>query len=1007
MASVLASFHIVHAANMEINFGASPLFLGTRKLIVKAISPDVGLITITCPRNINGKVLHMYPPNLEPGVPLKVIAVSYGRYRDIPVSQVLRHSNGRELISVSRSDTETRLMVRIDPGLLVRDDYDAFYIVCGEVDIHMSHKVLTELLRSLFRIQYFEDSQWYAHLDGSPIQDRMIGVAKVRLAGLPAVQRGCGNLALPIYSRITEFDETAAVPTCIVDIMETQFVGFYCKDGFFDPPDCFSTLYMKSTHDTGITINLDAGVERTSFGELMVASFKSDMFRHHFQGYCRCIVPDEAGKNLVERARIIVGNKTEYVVNITNMIMKNRVAPIKFPWYDLTLNSGTSLLIKFPPTAIYYTKDDVSNSMIAAQRPPISGMKPRYITTIQPNDPTKKLLTLTPFMDCNVEEVNYDNFLAGDALQIDTSKLHEGEMTIRYRSGRPLAYKTIRSLLFRWRLYDRVKGGLGNLYASIGIHLAPNYDYYRGAGCSPPDTKIFPRVVDSKYYRNTLRTYSFGVVNFCELTTNVISEAKIYCPPDFTLEPQMCLEVAYDSTRENIIPMPSEVRSRFDADTGITYVNTLQNEDMRYSMSCSCLNQDGAEVARFDINNMTDIIYVTSADWGAYLSDTLSAPCVILAPTKSEEGIPVQEVNEINLGKAKVKNIVNMKLGTRLNLLCIDANYNDTFAQMRPARSKRRPFTHTARRLTEPFYLKWYSMRDIHDPADFEERWFPLNLRSHFYRIIEDRGVTQLVATPYSDVITTSNLSYRIFHSQQYANRSYSSIYIELPENAIVISKENNKHQNITLSYACAGLSYSLTKQHRNYSRINIAQRSSRTYNTPLSSDDELNDADISDDIPYFVLDDHSEDADVRRMRIMDVVKVKLPITDPYLHGCGVEGLEEDFFKGDTIPLTNAEGKSIGCTVDLAQHHKAAFYCPLPYKTIPPGCGMVTKGSTPDAKKSAVPSHIKVSRSRNFYVFKESLWFPFRNMYQRIKSETFSCKCVTQTGMLLSTIQIT
>ncbi|CDR97182.1 hypothetical protein BBBOND_0310850 [Babesia bigemina] len=120
---------------------------------------------------------------------------------------------------------------------------------------------------------------------------------------------------------------------------------------------------------------------------------------------------------------------------------------------------------------------------------------------------------------------------------------------------------------------------------------------------------------------------------------------------------------------------------------------------------------------------------------------------------------------------------------------------------------------------------------------------------------------------------------------------------------------------------------------------------------------------------------------------------------------CGVTSSSDKFFKPETPKLYDADGREIGCKIDIHTAEEAAFYCPAPYVLDPPNCfnQVYVDGEVKhlgDVSQSLVASH-----SNHFVVIKFDSELVGRGETLR-QTPPLECHCVTTKGVVLSTIQI-
>ncbi|CDR96053.1 hypothetical protein BBBOND_0211950 [Babesia bigemina] len=136
-----------------------------------------------------------------------------------------------------------------------------------------------------------------------------------------------------------------------------------------------------------------------------------------------------------------------------------------------------------------------------------------------------------------------------------------------------------------------------------------------------------------------------------------------------------------------------------------------------------------------------------------------------------------------------------------------------------------------------------------------------------------------------------------------------------------------------------------------------------------------------------------------------NVVQIDVEMTDPYMQGCGITESRDTLFKPETPNIYDADGREIGCKIDIQTAKEAAFYCPAPYILDPPNCfdQVYVNGEVKDL--SEVSYSLVASRTNHFVTLKVDCRVVGAGEMLR-QTPPLECRCVTIKGVVLSTIQI-
>ncbi|EAN31003.1 Sexual stage antigen s48/45 domain protein [Theileria parva strain Muguga] len=208
-------------------------------------------------------------------------------------------------------------------------------------------KIDHNFLKLMRKLLYTPSSEDYRRLHipllGEVDEDVRIGVAFIIPGSFPKIVSGCGNVPNNFFKTFQDHNKVDGYTECKVDMMINPLVGFYCE-GIVQPPECLFVLKSDFPNQLMTVSNhmiYDWGVIE---GKLYFISYKSEQAYAPFRGYCECL--DQEGK---VSAKIIVERKTEHVLDIPQMLMKNRVKPIRGDWFAVTMHPGDKVKIILPP----------------------------------------------------------------------------------------------------------------------------------------------------------------------------------------------------------------------------------------------------------------------------------------------------------------------------------------------------------------------------------------------------------------------------------------------------------------------------------------------------------------------------------------------------------------------------------------------------------------------------------------------------------------------------------
>nr|ALR73022.1 hypothetical protein [Babesia bovis] len=403
--------------------------------------------------------------------------------------------------------------------------------------------------------------------------------------------QGCGSRSSSLFldKQLVDVDADTGVRSCEVDPMSSTPIGFLCE-GRMEPPEC-----MKYLIDTNGKIRPNRTERWTLMNRstLVVAQPLTYLATSLFEGHCLCIDP------LTDRvlAKIVVKPRYEYVCDINNMLMKNRVQPIHSFWCSVTLHPGSTLTIRFPPDPNIILSDTTNTSTLQAVYPYETQFKPSTLEHLHSYTGTT--------WNKRLESVPYHDRIVGDALELDLSMSDRGLIRIIYMSGKPLGtIKDYDSILFHWHSVPFNKLIDSMISASISVQLVPTH-IYDTTGCDIGQPSVFNPRNMAKYIRPKEYIGNTGLMHDCVVKNFFgVFHTGIYCGSGNTLMPNGCKQTAYSLYSNTEEPIPSSV-VRLDLlhVEGMQMFKILTNTETIFSMSCNCVDPRGFVISRLILEN--------------------------------------------------------------------------------------------------------------------------------------------------------------------------------------------------------------------------------------------------------------------------------------------------------------------------------------------------------------------------------------------------------------------
>ncbi|GIX65537.1 uncharacterized protein BcabD6B2_49720 [Babesia caballi] len=907
------------------------------------------ILKIKCPRNVNEIDLDLFPNerrNSGRGG-ISVYATVNGVYDSVDIDDILMSGSETKNIKLQYKPNYSSLVVDMNtnPSLL-RSDITSFDVHCSSEDYKDTvAEVLPEcmLRHPIWRNESFKCPCTGCGRSSAP----MLGIVRVKLTNVPRVLQGCGTFAVPLLMGGSE-SSADGKRSCTVDVMETPDIGFACS-GHIEPARCPEQMYDSATD------------------QLMSVPFKVDVTPTEYDGHMllkmRCFDPSTDKTNAV----ITIKNQQEYVCDLSARLAEHMEKPIVGDWCDVVLQPESSVTIMFPV-------DDKESMELET---PSGSASNRSLT------PTRLSVETLSRVICNnalhYTTVTLESLGLASLVTVDDSLIDIGVVTIKYsvaESANEVTKPT--SLYYKYQMDSPIK--ISDAYSITGtvkVTLNPNVEKKRiyrpsshlrsGDAASVTSSQSgvsllsLSTVLESELLPPKVYTYS----------ADLSKKAEIRCTGNERLVPNNCHISAFDHSRHSVISFPEGVSAHpHGSESKSSDITVVDIVTRPFSFSCSCVDQSGIETKRV-IYNDTFIQYFMRGRSTDHLSPFIAVPRVEMFSTRGED---LSSFTEISITTpVEFREPIRPAIGDKTVLLCTPP---ERFASVTPF-----PATSTSKTFKASPYTTLEGVRSRHQQVLVTEEddismsqalWLPLVDQKSVLDVISNGDEHILKPVSLNDLMITRD-GFSISNDRKIDDNHIdrSEIVIRYPESAIVLSKRDA--EEVTFYHICGSVS-------------------------PARYDDTSSQATFAQEL--------DEKKQVRSMEVWDIVKVIIPTTDPYVHGCGVPSDTGSLFRPETETIYDTEGKRIGCEVDLNYVRRAGFYCPLPYRTDPPNC-RPSRGDYVSNMERLIGRTFGVYRSNNFIIFTQKKFGFLRRLLSKlVDPRHFLCLCVTDMGTVVSTIQI-
>ncbi|GBE60304.1 hypothetical protein, conserved [Babesia ovata] len=917
---------------------------------------DVGLLgsgTVICPRRSNDTEYVWHPqPFLDASGYLNAYVGDNGKFRSVPVSDLIVTESTRALFWVESKELQTNLHINISDDDIYAITENRLIFICGPRDLVLSDTLQRHLdLINGFRLT--EEIPWTpsTHLTQEIAKiGKGLGVVFLNRRGTFLPLQGCGSRPSPLFAMDNEVtvDPVTGTRSCVANPMSKSRIGFICE-GRIEPHDCMK--YLLDNNDTIVTVPQPHSY-RNLYNKKpwVVAQYFDDLALPHFNGYCRCM-DTETGQ---VKARIEIRVKTDHVCDIAKMIDGNRQQPIRVPWCSVVLHPGSTLTIKLPTEHIrpVYTDEDMemdiysdSDKNFAADIttlpfPQLQSVY-EYETDLLPNDLTT-LRQLKKYYDLeSYDEIFYKEAMAGDALELDRSQIAQGEIKLKYHVDKPLtSLGGHNSFFFHCTLKSRNQYIPDMIRAIINVSFAFTHRY-RIVGCDQGPQSLFDKYIGGEYC--SVKSMGNGIGDSYECLYDNMwdrSQVGIRCRPNEELLPDNCEHTGYDLYYNRIMPFPMYVRNVTPYPVRGFQVLEMDFKNTRLIYACMCVDQSGYEKSRLVLEYNKEDFYSFNVR-RAYPSHPLH-PHMLL---------PWSEVGLLSGGLTSPKSLVLNNISQRSVILHVG---------------------------TTVFMRCGLDQKPHHDANNerITTTWLPKRPEVLYYTVNDTPHGTELIRRTYNESFATTTGGFSVTYDEP--SGEYQGLTIKSRRGAVLVSKDPHHKKYVPMTFVCG--------------------------KTPEPSDLSIITGDISKSHQYAPYIPHGIGSLSRYT--WNIIHVQLETTDPYMQGCGVTYASDELFKPETPQLYDSNGKpQFGCKIDLHMAKEAAFYCQAPYLLDPPNCfSQVYVDGTLNHVR-AISKSLAHSRSSYFAIlrFHSSLVALGETMRQ---TPPLECRCVTVKGVVLSTIQI-
>ncbi|GBE62741.1 hypothetical protein, conserved [Babesia ovata] len=901
---------------------------------------------VICPRQVNDAPYIWYPrPISDKRGHINTYVTGDGKFRSVPISDVMRSESGNAVIRFESNVAQTELHYKKLPNQLIAMTERRLIFICGPRDLVLSDALQRHLER-LNGIGQMKPLPWASSMPVIQEIKKMgtgLGVLFLNRGHLQLPLQGCGSRPSPLFAADNEVyvDSITGTRSCVADPMGQSRIGFVCE-GRLEPDDCMRSLLDKN--DQIVTAPKPYSYRHFDTNKpWVVTQFFSKLALPPFNGECRCINP-ETGQ---VKAKIEILSKTEYICDIASKAFLSRFRPIHGPWCSVMLHPGSTLTIKLPTPAVksvFIDQDynyDFQGDFFVLPFSQLASIY-EYESEFLPKDVTT-LRQLKSIHDINAyDEILYHKGIAGDALELDVSRMPLGEVKLKYQLGKPLALRErSNSFFYHWTLISRNENVPDKIRAAINVSFAFSHSYWI-IGCDRGRPSVFDPESSNEYC--SIRMVGNGIGGVYECLFNQVQDrrlAGIHCRADEVLLPNNCESVGYDLVSNQIIPMPESMKNATIQPTpGFQVFDIELNDDSPVSYACICVDERGYETSRLIVESThrEECSYAVSRDEVRHTF----IPYILLqlgeAGVSNGGAVSSQSLMLYNV----LQKSILLGIGTTLRIPCGP------------------------------------DQQSVAGNGRITTTWLPKQPEEYHYTVNQRPHGPELIRKSHNESFASTPGALEIGYQENGGRPEYKELTIKSRKGAILISKDPLHKKFVPMTFLCG--------------------------NTPEQSDLPV----VIDGVSTSAASPPPNVQGVKSSAqyTWNIVEVAVETTDPYMQGCGVTYESTDLFKPETHQLYDADGQlQFGCKIDLHMAKEAAFYCPAPYVLDPPNCFSQVSVDGTVKNTRDISQSLVTSQSNHFMILYSfsGLVGPGEKLRQ---TPPLECRCVTTKGIILSTIQI-
>ncbi|CDR94698.1 hypothetical protein BBBOND_0109960 [Babesia bigemina] len=900
--------------------------------------------SVVCPHEVNDTdyVWHPKPSDDDP-TQLNTYVSESDNFRSFPISEVIKSEATKSLIfAVSALSGKTLDIIPIDELVAITEHRLIF--ICGPRNLVLSDT----LQRLLGRLKYTRGIQKVPWTAETPLNQEVkkigqgLGVFFLYRGREYQPFQGCGTRDSPLFAAGNEVIVDPVTGTrSCVVDPMSESRIGFVCDDVVVPSKCMKLLIDKN--GTMGEAPLPHLYSRFKRkSPWVIAKYFSGLALPPIDGECRCM--HYVGQKV--KAKLIIRTKKEYVCDIASMIMRDQFRHIRGHWCSVVLHPGSTLTIRFPPrfvNSVSADKDSDGSDDEYAPRVPFSTLPyvRDYESEFQPED----LITLrqqTNYYDLETyEEVSYHRALAGDALELDVSQMERGEVTLKYNAGKPLTIRNGHNSFF-YHWTMISRNAMNPTKIRAIINVSFAFTHkYDIAGCDRSTPGLFNPEKSAPHC--SFRTVGNGIGKTYECSYSEYFNGS---------------SVGINCGSDDIL-MPSNCDSTmYDLDsnsivplpqyfrkTAVSPIRGFQAFLISFTgtrpVSYGCVCVD-----KHGKETARIVLQFNDKKERTYKVSRNNEP-LTLHPYFT---LPWSEVGLVSEGFTPPEHLVLhnvsqksiiLDIGTSLYMGC------------------------------DPDVQVFANYRRI------QTAWFPTEHHLFYYSANEMPYGYELVRKKYNESFATTPGALKVVYDDMYDRNGNEKLTVKTSKEGIIISKDITNTQYVPVIFVCGK-----RPEASDLSDIIGKPSTSKAPSEPIH---------------------HASWTSMGYT--WNVIKIKVKTTDPYMQGCGVTYESTELFKPETRKLYDANGREVGCKIDLQASGEAAFYCPAPYVLYPPGCFNQVLVDGKVKYLSDISQSLVASRTNHFVTLEFDGSRIGRGETLRM-TPPLECQCVTIKGVVLSTIQI-